>query len=53
MGSNWNYVLGFLFPNQYTKARDKIIDGFWAWVIPPLLVCLAGLAIWLMFATKH
>lgn len=38
-------LLGLLFPRQYVKCRDGVLDKLWDFVIPILVVVLLGVAV--------
>lgn len=38
-------LLAYLFPRQYVKTRDRILDGLWNFVIPVIAVVLVGLVV--------
>lgn len=38
-------LLGLLFPRQYVKTRDSVLDGLWDFVIPVFVVILVGVAV--------
>ncbi|MBY0522188.1 MAG: hypothetical protein K2R98_02250 [Gemmataceae bacterium] len=41
-------LLAMLFPDQFNKRRDQVIDGLWNLVIPPALLAIVGVVVWLM-----
>jgi hypothetical protein len=52
MDSPLGCILGLLFPDRYTKARNAAIDGLWSFLVPAGLVLLGVLAVILAVAAR-